>query len=185
MRSAPHGTAGATRSNSSAGNFCSAVERGHRRHNGRARTIGQLCCSIARKRVRYLRRCTMQRETTADACGRGGSLRCSRRRTSPAVAGVMPRTANEAPSALADGAEARGSEKERAAQQARGLRDLRRRLLPSPPTGAPRMRKASNNQPKHIQSRPEFAAGRPESPGFLRFPGETVCLRVVPTVGIT
>src|SRR6266851_5075745 len=29
----------------------------HRRHNGRPRTIGQLCCSIARKGVRYLRRC--------------------------------------------------------------------------------------------------------------------------------
>jgi hypothetical protein len=32
--------------------------RRHRRHNGRPRTIGQLCCSIARKGVRYLRRCT-------------------------------------------------------------------------------------------------------------------------------
>jgi hypothetical protein len=133
------------------GSGCSAVERGHRRHNGRARTIGQLCCSIARKRVRYLRRCRSAGDVSA-ACGGGGSLRCSWRCTSPAVSGITTDT-NEAPSALADGAEARGSEKERAAQQARGLRDLRRRLI-LPPPGAPRMRKASKQPTKHIHCAP-------------------------------
>jgi len=63
--------------------------------------------------------------------------------TLEAVAGIAT-GANEALRLLADRAEARGSERERA--QARGLRDLRRRLILLPPTGAPRMRKATTQQ---------------------------------------
>ena len=112
---------GSTRSNGGAGLVSrNAVERGHRRHNGRARTIGQLCCSIARKRVRYLRRCRSAGDDS-DACGRGGSLRCSWRYASTAVAGITT-DANEAPSALADGAEARGSEKSERAASSRSPR---------------------------------------------------------------
>jgi hypothetical protein len=49
---------GTTRPNDSRWNVSAGKSNAeHRRHNGRARTIGQLCCSIARKRVRYLRRC--------------------------------------------------------------------------------------------------------------------------------
>ena len=59
------------------------------------------------------------------------------------------------PAALADRAEARGSEKERAAQQARGLRDLRRRLILSSPTGAPAYAESSNTTTKQSPSRPE------------------------------
>jgi hypothetical protein len=81
-------------------------------------------------------------------------LRCYRR----GVTGrgwVLPQTANEAPSALADGAEAsiaeaRGSEKERAAAAgSRSPRSILRRQA------HPRMRKSIQQQPTHIQSRPE------------------------------
>ena len=45
--------------------------RGHRRHTGRPRTIGRLCCPIVRKGVRYLRRCrTVGNDPDAKpACG--------------------------------------------------------------------------------------------------------------------
>src|SRR4051794_14138601 len=93
--------------------------------------------------------------------------------------------ANEAPSALADGAEARiaearGSEKERAERsEARGLRDLRRRFILLRRQAHSRMRKAINTNNQTIP----VAAGKPvgtsdkmqQSSGFAL---EVVCLRV-------
>jgi len=55
---APHGTASTTGAAAYGGSAQPEKSNAeHRRHNGRPRTIGQLCCSIARKGVRYLRRC--------------------------------------------------------------------------------------------------------------------------------
>ena len=140
-----------------------AVDRGHRRHKGRPRTIGQLCCSIARKGVLYLRRCRTagdDRPRSRPAVLRGPSAARPRRsppliRAPHVAGGIWHHHGRErGPAALAGRAEARGSEKERAAQQARGLRDLRRRLI-LPPTGAPAYAESSKQPTKHIPSRPE------------------------------
>ena len=107
------------------------------------------------------------------------------------MAGVTT-DANEAPSALADGAEARiaearGSEKERAERsEARGLRDLRRRFILLRRQAHPRMQKAINTNNQTIPVAPGKAVGTPvKAQQFSGFAAVVLCLRVVPTVGIT
>jgi hypothetical protein len=72
------------------------------------------------------------------------------------------------------------------ASQARGLRDLRRRLILSSPTGAPAYAESINNNNQTIP----VAAGKPVGTSFKMqqfsgFAPEVLCLPVVPTVGIT
>jgi len=165
IRSAPHGTAGATRANGSAGKLSSAVERGHRRHNGRARTIGQLCCSIARKRVRYLRRCRSAGDDS-DACGRGGSLRSLASHDT----GRLWRHHGRERGPFGFSRWGRGKRLGEERAPARGLRDLRRRLI-LPPPGAPRMRKATTTNQNNPRRGRKAGEGSGEGRGFLRLSG--------------
>src|SRR5260370_15031173 len=101
---------------------------------------------------------------------------------SRAVAGITT-DANEALRLLADRAEARGSERERA--QARGLRDLRRRLI----LLRRQAHRVCGKQQHNNQTIP-VAAGKAVGTSlkvqqFCGFAPEVLCLRVVPTVGIT
>jgi hypothetical protein len=161
---------------------------GGRTHNGRARTIGQLCCSIARKRVRYL-----VRRTVGERPGREAGLRYSAGRALRGCGrsidqGAVRRHALErGPAALADRAEARGFGRRASAKQARGLRDLRRRLILLADRRTADADSNSNNQPNK-QTYPVAAGkparGTPKAEDLRDFWGEEVCLRVVPTVGI-
>jgi hypothetical protein len=64
--SAPHGIASTASAMAHRGSVAAGRSNAeHRRHNGRPRTIGQLRCSIARKGVRYLRRCTAAGDDSA------------------------------------------------------------------------------------------------------------------------
>ena len=127
--------------------LCHAVERGHRRLEAFA--VGAISAGDDRPRSR-------------PAVLRGPSA--ARTRRSPPLIRALSVTSRiwrhhgreRGPAALADRAEARGFGEERV--PARGLRDLRRRLI-LPPTGAPRMRKATTTN-KHIPSRPECRQGR-------------------------
>ena len=165
-----------------------AVERRHRRHNGRARTIGQLCCSIARKRVRYLVRRMVGERSSREAGLRYSAGRALRGCGRSIDQGAVRRHAIErGPAALADRAEARGFGRRASAKQARGLRDLRRRLILLADRRTADADSNSNNQPNK-QTYPVAAGkparGTPKAEDLRDFWGEEVCLRVVPTVGI-
>ena len=92
--------------------------------------------------------------------------------------------ANEAPSALADGAEARGSEKERAALAKRAVSAIPKETHSS----ADRRTRVCGKQQHNNQTIPVAAGKAVGTPvKVLRFSGfaaEVLCLRVVPTVGI-
>ena len=108
---------GTTRSNEHQGNDLAARSNAGTGGITDARTIGQLCCSIARS-VRYRRRCksagndqTRSRPAAVPRAERraAASLPSTLMTSHETSRGrVLPRTTNEAPSALADGAEARG-----------------------------------------------------------------------------
>jgi hypothetical protein len=137
-----------------------------RTHNGRPRTIGQLCCSIARKGVRYLVRWTVAERSSREAGLRYSAGRALRGCGRSIDQGAVRRHAIErGPAALADRAEARGFGRRASAKQARGLRDLRRRLILLADRRTADADSNSNNQPnKHIQSRPENPRGGHRKP---------------------
>ena len=112
--------------------------------------------------------------------GRVVPLRCyGRARHRPWLA--SPRTPNEAPSALADGAEARGSEKsERKLAVSRSPKEahLRRQAHP-------RMRKAFKQQPTYSVAAGEAVGTSAKYACLQLVMDKAVCLRVVPTVGIS
>jgi hypothetical protein len=62
--------------------FRQAIERGHRRHKGRLRAIGQLCCLLGRC-VLYLRRCISGGTTGREAGLRYSAGRAQRGRVVP------------------------------------------------------------------------------------------------------
>ncbi len=96
---------------------------------------------------------------------------------------VLPRTANEAPSALADGAEARGSEKRASAAKLAGLRD-RRRQQRRQAQHASACGKTSSSTTKTYPVAAGIAAGGSVEPqDFRGFPDVRYCLREMPTVG--
>ncbi len=135
------------------GILCHAVERGHRRHKGRLRAIGQLCCLLARC-VLYLRRCRSvgdDRPRSRPAVLRWPSAAWPRR-SPPLIRaqhvgsrGWHHHGRERGPAALADRARVKRFGERASCAASSRLRDLRRRLI-LPPTGAPRMRKATTQQ---------------------------------------
>ena len=84
--------------------------------------------------------------------------------------------ANEAMPALAGMAEAR---------EAPARLDLRRRLILLPPTGATAYAESINNQQTYPRRGRKWCKGGTKVEAFQWFGAAAVCLRVVPTVGIT
>ena len=151
---------------------CCRKWRPHRGHNGRLRTIGQLCCSIARKGVRYLtwwRLAGNDRGTSVDSFRRSFSVR---RHSCEA----LPRTRSSALSPLgAIGREAKNS----APHQPSAGHPIKPNLSNLSP------HKINKEYPRYTPSR---SRSRPTAETELiekaRGFGRALCLRSMPTVGI-
>ena len=151
--------------------LCHAVERGHRRHKGRLRAIGQLCCLLARC-VLYLRRCRSagdDRPRSRPAVLRGPSA--ARPCRSPPLIralhvenrGWHHHGRERGPAALAGRAEARGSEKERASATmlavsaiSEGDSFFRRQALPHMRKAAQQPTNTSPSRPKTVRASNEI-----------------------------
>jgi hypothetical protein len=184
---------GSTRSNNSAGNFQQDIERGHRRHKGRLRAIGQLCCLLARC-VLYLRRCISagdNRPRSRPAVLRGPSA--ARTRRSPSLKGVArrkpwlasPRKRTRPCGFSRQGRGKRLGERASCAASSRSPRSPKE----THSFFADRRTRVCGKQQHNNQTIPvvaEKAVGTPvKVQQFSDFAAEVLCLRVVPTVGTT
>ena len=174
----------ASRSNAEHRRLRAAVQRSGDRPDAKP-VCGSAAGRAQRGRVGSLHRSSLHHSATGIRLPRARTTarvrsRCAVERRSAAshvysrVSGSCHGTANEAPSALADGAEARGSEKRASAAKLAGLRGLRQELhsfilLPPPgataiaflpPPGAPRMRQSSISSPHTISRRGRKRGGR-------------------------